>query len=129
MNKRCTNSSCRRTFSTLDFTGKCPFCGKVYPQLRRTRKGPLSKNFLVLAGMRINFTDAIIKFAPLDENKVKLIKHMREVLRGRGYRLGLKSAKLVADYYIEHNAFPRWKWSVIPVEEYRNGELKPADGK
>ena len=54
---------------------------------------------------------------------------MREVLRGRGYRLGLKSAKLVADYYIEHNAFPRWKWSVIPVEEYRNGELKPADGK
>ena len=33
MNKRCTNPSCRRVFSTLYFTGCCPFCGKKYPQL------------------------------------------------------------------------------------------------
>ena len=34
MNKRCTNSSCRKTFSTLHSNGQCPFCGKKYPQLR-----------------------------------------------------------------------------------------------
>lgn len=141
MNKRCTNSSCRRTFSTLDFAGKCPFCGKVYPQLRRTRKGNTSGNCLVLAGMRIDFTDAIIEL-PLDRYKVKFIKHMRDVLKERGYRLDLKSAKLTTDYYIKHNAFPVWKWSVIPVEElttvfcndlsvedYWKGGLKLADGK
>ena len=37
MNKRCTDSSCRRTFSTLDFDGRCPYCGKAYPQLGRAR--------------------------------------------------------------------------------------------
>ena len=30
MNKRCTDSSCRRTFSTLNADGKCPHCGKVF---------------------------------------------------------------------------------------------------
>ena len=39
MNKRCTNSSCRRTFSTLHFNGQCPFCGKEYPQLRTDEAG------------------------------------------------------------------------------------------
>ena len=29
MNKRCTNSSCRRTFSTKAH-GACPYCGKEY---------------------------------------------------------------------------------------------------
>ena len=33
MNKRCTNSSCRRTFSTLHLNGRYPYCGKMYPQL------------------------------------------------------------------------------------------------
>ena len=27
MFKKCTNSACRRTFSTLRFAGACPFCG------------------------------------------------------------------------------------------------------
>ena len=47
MNKRCTNSSCRKTFSTLStlstlgFDGRCPFCGKAYPQLAPSgEKGP-----------------------------------------------------------------------------------------
>ena len=38
MNKRCTNSSCRKTFSTLNYGGQCPFCGKAYPQLESARK-------------------------------------------------------------------------------------------
>lgn len=33
MNKKCTNSSCRKTFSTLYFRGVCPYCGKKYPQI------------------------------------------------------------------------------------------------
>ena len=38
MNKRCTNSSCRKTFSTLAYNGQCPYCGKKYPQLTTARK-------------------------------------------------------------------------------------------
>ena len=41
MDKRCTNSSCRKTFSTLNYGGQCPFCGKIYPQLRSARKDGL----------------------------------------------------------------------------------------
>ena len=42
MNKRCTNSACRSTFSTLNFDGRCPFCGKAYPQLKSRRKQMIS---------------------------------------------------------------------------------------
>ena len=45
MNKRCTNSSCRKIFSTLNFYGKCPHCGKAYPQLKGTRKQALPIKF------------------------------------------------------------------------------------
>ena len=45
MNKRCTDSSCRRTFSTLDFDGRCPYCGKAYPQLVRQRKKDIALAF------------------------------------------------------------------------------------
>ncbi len=34
MRKRCTNSACRRSFSTADF-GACPWCGKEYPRIQR----------------------------------------------------------------------------------------------
>jgi len=34
MNKKCTNSACRRTFSVgVQRGGKCPHCGKEYPRL------------------------------------------------------------------------------------------------
>ncbi len=33
MNKRCTNPECRKVFSTLEYGGRCPHCGKVYPNL------------------------------------------------------------------------------------------------
>ena len=38
MNKKCTAPSCRKTFSTLEFNGRCPHCGKAYPQLLSSRK-------------------------------------------------------------------------------------------
>ena len=36
MRKRCTNSACRRSFSTLSFSGACPWCGKEYPRIEAT---------------------------------------------------------------------------------------------
>jgi len=126
MNKRCTNSSCRRTFSTLDFKGKCPFCGKEYPQLRRMRKRVKPVPRLRLGTLVIDFSDAFIKLNPV-ENKVKAIKCVRDTLKQRGYYMPLKAAKLLVDYYIENNAFPVWKWAFDPHEPagegYRNGGL------
>ena len=33
MRKQCTNSACRRSFSTVGHGGKCPWCGKEYPRI------------------------------------------------------------------------------------------------
>ena len=34
MQKQCTNSRCRRSFSTANFTGFCPWCGKWYKRIQ-----------------------------------------------------------------------------------------------
>ena len=48
MNKRCTNSYCRKTFSTLNFNGYCPWCGKAYPQLAPAVNGTCRGAFIKL---------------------------------------------------------------------------------
>ena len=88
MNKKCTNPACRKTFSTLDFSGSCPHCGKEYPQLVSGRK-------------RWKFHAVRI----LDYNgcKVKAIKAVRNTLQ-----IGLKEAKTAVDhtpdtvYFLDH---------------------------
>ena len=74
MNKRCTNPSCRKTFSTLYFSGSCPHCQKEYPQIAA------SPRFF-----RVRILD-------LGLRKVKVIKSIREI-----YKIGLREAKEVAD--------------------------------
>ncbi len=110
MNKRCTNSACRKVFSTLNFEVKCPFCGKAYPQLASTRKAPLGyfcPKDRVLKQAR-DFMEAW--------EKVKAIKEIRNIFRSRGYVLGLKEAKSLADGY-KDGRFPRKKWKVEGVNE------------
>ena len=78
MNKKCTNPSCRKTFSTLVTNRVCPHCGKKYPQLS------LNANQKKLKAFHITCNGT---------NKVRLIKVLREF-----YKLSLKEAKYGVDY-------------------------------
>ena len=104
MNKRCTNSSCRRTFSTLRYGGKCPFCGKLYPQIFSARKEPEG------TGRLMKSTWLYIKDRPLvsiniaeayrflrEDRKIVAIKALVGALRDHGYFSGLKNAKYFID--------------------------------
>lgn len=50
MQKQCTNSACRRSFSTDGFTGSCPWCGRKYPRLSAVRSKPVQKLLLNSCG-------------------------------------------------------------------------------
>ena len=79
MNKKCTNPSCRKTFSTLVTNRVCPHCGKKYPQLSLNANQKILKAFCII---NCNGT-----------NRVRLIKFLREF-----YNLSLKEAKYGVDH-------------------------------
>ena len=98
MNKQCTNSSCRRTFSTLNADGKCPHCGKSYPQLNSRRKHafPGCIRLRIRTGkdycyLNIRLDEAL----RLGQNgeKIKMIAAFRNQLKAQGYLADLKTAK------------------------------------
>ena len=112
MNKKCTNPSCRRTFSTLDFYGHCPYCDKVYPQLvpqrnevyrhfRYQRKVSVlsDRSSLKIMLIKIGFFNI-----GLDEVKkeiangmiVKAVKALRKEFERNGYSASLKGCVLFA---------------------------------
>ncbi|MCR5336423.1 MAG: hypothetical protein K6E42_07725 [Synergistes sp.] len=104
MNKRCTNSSCRRTFSTLRYGGKCPFCGKLYPQIFSARKKPKGtgwldrSTWLYIKDRRTVSINIAESYRFLREGeKIKAIKALVYALRDRGYSPGLKNAKYFID--------------------------------
>ena len=98
MNKRCTNSSCRRTFSTLNFDGFCPWCGKAYPQLAPPNSKGSCRKFIKLRvtdrkgswSLRIDLTEvlALIRAGKLLDS----VKRFRDELLARGLRPDLRSA-------------------------------------
>ena len=98
MNKKCTNPSCRKTFSTLVTNRVCPHCGKKYPQLS------LNANQKKLKAFHITCNGT---------NKVRLIKVLREF-----YKLSLKEAKYGVDripntvYYVSEAEAERFKRSL-----------------
>lgn len=78
MNKKCTNPACRKVFSTLNFYGGCPHCGKEYPQLVSKRK---------LGQFRA------VRILDFNGYKVKAVKAVRKVLKN-----SLKEAKAAVDH-------------------------------
>ena len=97
MNKRCTDSSCRRTFSTLDFDGRCPYCGKAYPQLNRQRKKDIALAFHacgdpVPASLPRGLYRVLVKPQRINE-KIEAIKAIRHAVPG----LSLKGSKDLID--------------------------------
>lgn len=92
MNKHCTNSACRKTFSTLTYGNVCPFCGKVYPQLPEIK---LSRQRMPMwiNGTRIIFRlDEIERFRQEGQRAKGIIATRKEMAR-HGYSLPLKTAR------------------------------------
>lgn len=95
MNKRCTNSACRKVFSTLNADSGCPFCGKSYPQLSCTRRnGAITLTLLEGdAASRLRIDCAGIRALAGNDRKIQAIKTFRTLLIERGYLPGLKGSK------------------------------------
>lgn len=134
MNKRCTNPSCRKTFSTLNYGGQCPFCGKRYPQLESARKDGLPAPIIHGLGkpgkketgpfirIMIQRKDAcragkrsidiclrdVLAFGVRGE-KIKAIKALREEMSCKGYAIGLKDAKDFFEAIMSRRSCSRWQ--------------------
>ena len=97
MNKRCTNSSCRKTFSTLVFNGQCPYCGKKYPQLTTTRKRGTPGIFCIWLKIgkkaRIQICLDQVKAYLSARKKLDAIKAFRAEAKAQGYVANLKDSK------------------------------------
>ena len=136
MNKHCTNPSCRKTFSTLNYGGQCPFCGKVYPHLESARKGGLG-----LFGQKTPF--ARIMICQKDESrkgrisidmslrkvlyfcrkgeKIKAIKELLNEGKSHGYYVGLINAKVFVEAILS-NRQPCTVWRLNGEENTWNGK-------
>ena len=80
MQKQCTNSACRRSFSVSSTHGVCPWCGKKYPRLGVAR--PKHVQSLVLSsysGNKYHVVRAVRRLTGIDifQSK-KLVESLRE---------------------------------------------------
>lgn len=126
MNKRCTKSSCRKTFSTLTYGGVCPFCGKVYPQLPGPiPRRPRLKMPMWIDGRRIVFRLDEIESFHREGQRVKGIKETRKEMARHGYMLGLRNAKDFYDnLYSTQKRMDTWRTITDPVTGRR--EIVPV---
>lgn len=110
MNKRCSNPSCRKVFSTLYHGDTCPHCGKVYPCLR----GYYSKKayYIELDGKRVDLDVQKVKeiFELVDAGrKLRAMKALWEVRIG-GRCLTLRVLKHTIDALCARKPVPVvWK--------------------
>ena len=138
MNKRCTNPSCRKTFSTLNFGGQCPFCGKTYQNLKSGRKNALpvladpGRDRMLLKiipenpGRRISVlvqTENIMN-QMREGKKIMAVKAFREEMVKHGFMLGLKESKDFVESAAARRPILFWRLT----GNSRNGlrEIKPA---
>lgn len=126
MNKRCTNSSCRKTFSTLTYGGTCPFCGKEYPQLTRSERSG-HKMIIRIDGKRIKFMLSEIEWYRLKGQRVKGIKAVRREFKRHGYAVPLMAAK---KFYESHDGrqYRMSSWRVIPDPATGERRIEPVNG-
>lgn len=117
MNKRCTNSSCRKTFSTLEFSGECPYCGKVYPQLIATRKhGTPGRNYIrINIGKDLQFRISLVQVLALLAvgKKLDAIHNFIEEVRKNGYNPHVKDSKEFCEALMEGEK-PCTTWLLTP---------------
>lgn len=106
MNKRCTNSACRSTFSTLNFDGKCPFCGKAYLQIKCGRKQKTTSRqkqkpngiliFRKNGYYRLKLDLGEVRRLIMQDELIKSVRMLRDTLQKAGYRA--ESVRDLRDY-------------------------------
>ena len=132
MNKRCTNSACRKTFSTLTYGGKCPFCGKVYPQLIRTRSLKnvvrAGKKYSVVArvdGSPLKIDLSVSIYWHRQGQKIKAIKAIRDEFMRKGYCPSVLHARMFYISMINFGKIPL-TWKKIENYLYEMPEIIPV---
>lgn len=136
MNKCCTNSFCRRTFSTLNSEGKCPFCGKNYPQLNCGRKHDLSEKehedwmkLRIRKGGRydhLNIRLGELNQLASDSKTDEMIRVFREQIGKRGYYISLKAGTEFCRNLTEKKD-PPTEWRLTGEEKEGRRIIEPVD--
>ena len=141
MNKRCTEPSCRKTFSTLNYGGQCPFCGKIYPDLESRRKNAAAaKTVSVWDRMAFKIrqgragrgstvlvrTDEVVKLLRMDE-KIRAIMVFKDEMRTLGFSPGLKAARIFVESVAAYR--PIVTWRQIGTTSGGLKEIEPAPGE
>lgn len=124
MNKRCTNSSCRKTFSTLINGGTCPFCGKVYPQL--IRAGYCRKAMKIwIDGKRIRFSMDEVESHRMQGRRVKGILACKREFERLGYTVSLRAAMEFYDS-LDSKQYLIDRWRKNADSETEDKEIVPV---
>ena len=123
MNKRCTNSSCRKTFSTLINGGTCPFCGKVYPQLIRAGYSKAMK--IWIGGKRIRFGADVVESYRMQGQRVKGILACKREFERLGYTVSLRAAMEFYDS-LDSKQYLIDRWREIADSETEDKEIVPV---
>lgn len=124
MNKHCTNSSCRKTFSTLVNGGICPFCGKVYPQLVPMGYS-CRKMEIRIDEKRISFKMDEVEHYLRSRQIIKGIKSIMKEFERHGYSLNLRSAR---EFYtsLENRQIRMNRWREVSDPETGKREIVPV---
>ena len=123
MNKRCTNSSCRKTFSTLINGGTCPFCGKVYPQLIRAGYSKAMK--IWIDGKRIRFSMDEVESHRMQGRRVKGILACKREFERLGYTVSLRAAMEFYDS-LDSKQYLIDRWRKNADSETEDKEIVPV---
>lgn len=116
MKKKCTNSSCRRTFFYRAAWNRisCPYCGKEYPRL-----GSTSSRYLIFDRGSGKYTDlSAIETFRLEGQKVKAVKYFRDMMPDCSLIEAVRMIRRIWDtgtypleYIVNHNhEFKITKW-------------------
>ena len=125
MNKLCTNSTWRKTFSTLTYGGTCPFCGKLYPQLARSERSG-QKMIIRIDGKRIKFVLSEIESYRLQGLRIRGIKAVSQEFRRHGYTAGLMNAKGFYESY-DGKQYRMNMWRETPDSTIRDRRIEPVN--
>lgn len=124
MNKHCTNSSCRKTFSTLVNGGICPFCGKVYPQL-----APMGyscrKMEIRIDEKRISFKMDEVEHYLRSRQLIKGVKSIMKEFERHGYTVSVRSAR---EFYasLENRQIRMNRWREVSDPKTGKREIVPV---
>ena len=124
MNKRCTNSSCRKTFSTLTYGGTCPFCGKVYPQLVSARRSVQKMN-LWIDGNRMKFRLDEVERYRLHGRYARGVISVKREFERQGYTVSLRAAR---DFYksFDGKQYRMVEWRKFTDPETGDRKIEPV---